>query len=439
MRQPAKEKEMNHYLAAFTAAEQKRTKAPAWLSNLRNNAIAQFERLGFPTTRNEEWKYTNVAPLLKHNFQTVTTLPRAVASWDEFTYPETRSSQLVFVNGMFAKELSNLSALPAGVTISNFANTDQKLLSQYLATQIDYHNDAFSALNTAFAGDGAFILIPRGKVVEAPLHLLFLATEANTIAHPRIVLVAEEGALATIIESYVSPHDEAVYFTNAVTEVIVNQDANITHYRLQAESTSAFHIATTQVQQASKSTYASYAISLGGDLARHTLNVKLDGEHIESTIDGLYVVTGQQHCDNHTTIDHAQPHCNSYQLYKGILDEKGRAVFNGKIFVREGALLTDAKQLNKNLLLSAHAHVDTKPQLEIFADDVKCAHGATVGQLEEDELFYLRTRGLKTETARALLTFGFAEDVISKIKIESVRKQLDEIVLTRLHQNLEVN
>lgn len=437
MLQTAKEKEMNHYLAAFAEVERQRTNAPAWWQNLRANAFAQFERLGFPTTRNEEWKYTNVAPILKHEFRAATTLP-TVANLDNFTYPESRQSQLVFVNGLFAKELSNLAAIPAGVTVSNFADADQKLLSQYLATQIDYHNDAFSALNTAFAEDGAFILIPRGKVVEAPIHLLFLTTEANTVAYPRVVVVAEEGSIATLIESYVAPNDDAVYFTNAATEVLVAQDANLTHYRLQSESTNAFHVATTQVLQASKSTYASYAISLGSDIARHTLNAKLDGEHIESTIDGLYVVTGKQHCDNHTTIDHAQPHCNSYQLYKGILDEKARAVFNGKVFVREGALLTDAKQLNKNLLLSANAHVDTKPQLEIYADDVKCAHGATVGQLEEDELFYLRSRGLKPETARALLTYGFAEDVISKIKLASVRKQLDEIVLTRLHQNLDV-
>ena len=428
---------MNHYLAAFAEVERHRADAPAWLSNLRANAIAQFERLGFPTTRNEEWKYTNVAPILKHEFRVAKTAP-TVANIESFTYPESRASQLVFVNGVFAKDLSNLTAIPVGVTVSNFADADQKLLSQYLATQIDYHNDAFSALNTAFAGDGAFIVIPRGKVVEAPIHLLFLTTETNTIASPRVVIVAEEGSIATVIESYVSSEDNAVYFTNAATEVIVAQDANVTHYRLQAESTNAFHIATTQVQQASKSTYASYAISLGADLARHTLNTKLDGEHVESTIDGLYVVTGKQHCDNHTTIDHAQPQSNSYQLYKGILDDKARAVFNGKVFVREGALLTDAKQLNKNLLLSANAHVDTKPQLEIYADDVKCAHGATVGQLEEDELFYLRSRGLKPETARALLTFGFAEDVISKIKLASVRKQLDEIVLSRLHQNLEV-
>lgn len=437
MLQTAKEKEMNHYLAAFAEVERQRTNTPAWLQNLRENAIAQFEKLGFPTTRNEEWKYTNVAPILKHQFATPQNITKVDAI--SFTYPESRQSQLVFVNGLFAQELSNLSAIPSGVIVNNIADADQKQLSEYLATQADYHNDAFSALNTAFASDGAFILIPRGKVVEAPIHLLFVATETNTASHPRVVVVAEEGAIATLIESYVSPNDTAVYFTNAVTEVIVNRDASLTHYRLQSESTNAYHIGTTQVQQDSKSTYTSYAISLGGEIARHTLNVKLDGEHVESTIDGLYVVTGKQHCDNHTTIDHTQPHSNSHQLYKGILDEKARAVFNGKVFVREGALLTDARQLNKNLLLSANAHVDTKPQLEIYADDVKCAHGATVGQLDENELFYLRSRGLKPETARALLTYGFAEDVISKIKLASVRKQLDEIVLTRLHQSLEVN
>ncbi len=435
MLQIAKEKEMNQYLARFAEVESKRGDAPAWLKHLRANAIAQFEQLGFPTTRHEEWKYTNVAPLLKQDFS----IPQTSANInvEAFTYPESQTSQLVFVNGIYAPKLSNVSAIPASVTIANLPAANQKVVSEYFATQANYDNDAFTALNTAFACDGAFVLIPRGIIVEAPIHLLFVSTN-QTVAYPRVLIVAEEGAIATIIESYVAPGDDEIYFTNAVTEVITKADANLTHYRLQAESTKAFHIATTAVQQESKSTYASYAISIGGEIARHDLNVKLDGEHIESTIDGLYVGTGKQHIDNHTTMDHAHPHCNSFQLYKGILDEKARAVFNGKVFVRAGAMLTDAKQLNKNLLLSKDAHVDTKPQLEIYADDVKCSHGATVGQLEEDELFYLRSRGLKTETARALLTFGFAEDVISKIKIASVRKQLDRIVLTRLQQKLEV-
>lgn len=434
MQQIAKEKEMNQYLAMFAEAESKRGDAPAWLKHLRANAIAQFEQLGFPTTRNEEWKYTNVAPLLKQDFAVSQTIQNVDV--EAFTYPESQNSQLVFVNGIYAPKLSDVSAIPAGVTITNLREANQKLASDYFATQASCDNEAFTALNTALASDGAFVLIPRGKIVEAPIHLLFVSTD-QMVSHPRVLVVAEEGAVATIIESYIAPNDDAVYFTNAVTEVITKADANITHYRLQAESTKAFHIATTAVQQEGKSTYSSYAISIGGEIARHDLNVKLAGEHIESTIDGLYVGTGKQHIDNHTTMDHAHPHCNSFQLYKGILDEKARAVFNGKVFVREGAMLTDAKQLNKNLLLSKDAHVDTKPQLEIFADDVKCSHGATVGQLEEDELVYLRSRGLKTETARALLTFGFAEDVISKIKIASVRKQLDEIVLKKLKTNLD--
>jgi Fe-S cluster assembly protein SufD len=274
--------------------------------------------------------------------------------------------------------------------------------------------------------------------VETPIHLLFISTAMEpTVSHPRALIVAGEGAIATVIESYVSL-DEDIYFTNAVTEVVAKEGAVINHYRLQEESERAFHVATTQVHQERASNYTSYAISLGGEIARHDLNVALTDENIEATIDGLYVVTGRQHTDSHTTIDHQKPHSTSHQLYKGILDARARAVFNGKVFVREGALLTDARQLNKNLLLSSDAHVDTKPQLEIFADDVKCAHGATVGQLEDEELFYLASRGIPTERARALLTYGFAEDVISRIKLKSAREHLDRIVLDKLHQSLEV-
>jgi Fe-S cluster assembly protein SufD len=257
-------------------------------------------------------------------------------------------------------------------------------------------------------------------------------------SHPRVLIVAGDGAIATVIESYVSLGED-VYFTNAVTEVVAKEGSVVNHYRLQEESERAFHVATTQVYQERGSNYSSYAISLGAQIARHDLNVALTDEHIETTIDGLYIVTGRQHTDSHTTIDHQRPHSTSHQLYKGILDGRSRAVFNGKVFVREGALLTDARQLNKNLLLSPDATVNTKPQLEIFADDVKCSHGATVGQLEDEELFYLASRGLAPERARALLTYGFAEDVISRIKLQSAREQLDRIVLDKLHQSLEVN
>jgi Fe-S cluster assembly protein SufD len=411
---------------------------PAWLINLLENAGERYEKLDFPTTRDEEWKYTNIAPILKVPY-------RQPAVHDDltqemiapFTFEESRHSQLVFINGRFSGELSNLSGLPGGIIVSNLAQAlTDKLVSGYLAAYADYRDEVFTALNTAQISDGAFIYIP--KIVETPIHLLFISTAREPfVSHPRVLIVAAEGAIASIIESYVSPGAD-VYFTNAVTEVYAAQGSVITHYRLQEESERAFHIATTEVFQERESNYSSYAISLGGEIVRHNLNVLLSDERSETTIDGLYVVSGRQHVDNHTSIDHRKPHCTSHQLYKGILDGKSRAVFNGKVFVREGALLTDAHQLNKNLLLSGDATVDTKPQLEIFADDVKCSHGAAVGQLEDEELFYISTRGINPERARALLTYGFAEDVISKIKLRSVREQLDKAVLGKLHQSLAV-
>lgn len=441
MSQVAQEKtqEKEVYLSAYRDLAEKSAECDAaWLSALREKALARFDELGFPTTRNEEWKYTNVAPIIKANFKPAQRDDLNLIDAERFFLPESIQSRLIFVNGHYLPELSSVAALPEGVTACNFTKCAQHILRENLATIADYQSEAFTALNTAFITDGALIHIPKGKIVEAPIQLIFISTSDEPfVSHPRTLIVAESGAMATVIESYVAVH-EGIYFTNSVTEVIARQGAHIQHYRLQRESESAFHVATTQVHQERDSNYTSYAISLGAELSRHTLNVKLSDENIESTIDGLYVVNGNQHVDNHTTIDHAFPHTNSHQLYKGILDDKARAVFNGKVFVRKGALLTDAKQLNKNLLLSKDAHVDTKPQLEIYADDVKCAHGATVGQLDEDEIFYLKSRGLSPERARALLTYGFAEDVICKIKLASLRKQLDEVVLAKLHQNLEV-
>ncbi len=438
--------ENKKYFSAYKLlAKTREDKDPAWLNNLREKAGERFEQLDFPTTRDEEWKYTNVTPILKAPYRQILELDPKELTADlmmPFTFEESRRSQLVFINGLFSDELSNLSNLPEGIKVSNFtaALTDHvKVFSNHLAAYADFHSDAFTALNTAHIGDGAFVYIPDGKIVETPIHLLFIATAAEPLAsHPRVLIVAGEGAIATVTESYASPGEE-VYFTNAVTEVFAAKGSVITHYRLQEESERAFHIGTTRVFQERDSNYSSYAISLGGEIVRHNLIVELSDEHIETTIDGLYVVTGRQHVDNHTSIDHQKPHCTSHQLYKGILDGKSRAVFNGKIFVREGALLTDAHQLNKNLLLSGNAIVDTKPQLEIFADDVKCSHGATVGQLEEEELFYISTRGINPERARAMLTYGFAEDVIRKIKLRSVREQLDKRVLDKLHQSLEID
>ncbi|MCI0662339.1 MAG: Fe-S cluster assembly protein SufD [Acidobacteria bacterium] len=439
-------REKEHYFSAAQLFTKSRDgKDPQWLIQLREKAGEDYLRIDFPTTHDEEWKYTNIAPILKIPYRQGFELDLENVSPDSiipFRFEESSGSQLVFVNGLFVRELSNLSNLPRGMTVGNIAEVagaENRIMRDHLGIYADYRDHAFTALNTAMTGNGAFIYVPKGKVVETPIHVLVISQGDEPVAsHPRVLVVADEGSILTLIESYFSLDDQ-VYFTNAVAEVFAGRGSVITHYRVQEESVHAFHIATTQVFQEGDSNYTSYAISLGGGISRHDLNVVLNGEHIETTIDGLYVVDGKQHVDNHTAIDHLHPHCRSQQLYKGILDGKARAVFNGKVFVREGALLTDAHQLNKNLLLSSEATVNTKPQLEIFADDVKCAHGATVGQLEDEELFYLTSRGIPPERARSLLTYGFAEDVISRIKLKSVRDRLDRKVLDKLHQSLEVS
>src|SRR5262245_61008674 len=394
MTQVIKEKD-NIFSAYKLLARAREGRDPAWLANLRVKAGEAFESLDFPTTRVEEWKYTNVAPIFKiqyhESFDGVPNGLKGLSAGDieRVNLAESLECQLSFINGSFSRRLSklaNLAAAPDGCVVSNLdqiPNEYDNVSRGHLAAYADYRDQTFTALNTASLGDGAFVYIPDGKAVETPIHLLFIsAAERPVASHPRVLIVAGAGAIATVIESYVSLGEES-YFTNAVTEVVAGEGAVITHYRLQQESERAFHVATTSAYQERASSYTSYAISLGAAIARHTLNVALTDENTETTLDGLYVVTGQQHTDSHTTIDHQKPRSVSNQLYKGILDGRSRAVFNGKVFVREAALLTDARQLNKNLLLSPDAHVDTKPQLEIFADDVKCAHGATVGQLED--------------------------------------------------------
>jgi Fe-S cluster assembly protein SufD len=445
-------KEEGSYARSFRAQQEgvtARAGAPSWVARLRENAFASFEKLGFPTVAHEEWKYTNVAPVAKANFDPALNVPADsspaldAAQIQAFTYRETRSSQLVFVNGFYRQDLSSLEALPAGVAALDMADAlnDEKygeVVRGQLARTADYNEDAFTALNTAFVASGAFIYVPAGTRVETPLHLLFLsdATREPVASFPRTLIVAERGSAATVIESYAGVGDD-VYFTNAVVEVALAEGARLTHYKVQRESQEAFHVAATCASLGRESSFDTTTITLGAQLSRHGINVMLDHEGAECRVDGLYLVGSGQHADTHSLIDHRQPHCTSHQLYKGILDGKSRAVFNGKVFVREGAQQTDARQTNRNLLLSDEARVDTKPQLEIFADDVKCAHGATVGQLEEEELFYLSSRGLNPNIARNLLTYGFAEEVITKIKVESIKAQLDEAVLNRLHSNLE--
>ena len=445
-------KEESAYAESFRALQQRSGAfSGSWVERLRSNAFASFERLGFPTTYHEEWKYTNVAPIAKTKYETslasekeaLQTQALNIAQLQDFTFAEASRSQLVFVNGIYRPELSSVEALPETVAAMDMASALQQVkyadtLREHLARSADFNEHAFTALNTAFLSSGAFLLIPQGVQVETPIHLLFLSDNKGTLTatFPRVLVVAERGSTATVIESYASVGEDS-YFTNAVVEINLMEGAQLNHYRVQRESLEAFHVATTQASLGRNSRYNSTAITLGARLSRHTINVTLDHEGAECWVDGLYTVGAGQHTDTHSLIDHRQPHCTSHQLYKGILDGKSRAVFNGKVFVREGAQQTDAKQTNRNLLLSNDARVDTKPQLEIFADDVKCAHGATVGQLEDEELFYLSSRGLNTDLARNLLTYGFAEEVIEKIKVASIKARLDEAVLNRLHSNLE--
>ena len=437
----------NSYRQAFLELQERREgESVAWLERLRAGAMERFEESGFPSVKDEEWKYTNVAAIAAVDFQPASLQTSAEGEVDLqglalFRHLETAKSQLVFFNGKLRKDLSALTAIPEGVVALDLsaAIADERyreIIWKHLAQQADYVVNGFTALNTALISHGAFVYIPKDAIVSVPLNLLFISDGAHVASFPRVLVVAEDNSSATLIESYASTKDSK-YFTNAVVEIVLKDGASLEHYKLQRESTEAFHIATTAADLGRNSRYDATTITFGAQLSRHDLHVTMDHEGAECWVDGLYLVTGSQHTDTHSVIDHRKPHCTSHQLYKGILDGKSRAVFNGKVFVRHDAQKTDAMQTNKNLLLSNEARVDTKPQLEILADDVKCAHGAAVGQIEEDELFYLEARGIHPDLARNLLTYGFAEEVIGKIKIDSIRKQLDEAVLNRLNARLE--
>ena len=439
----------NSYHEAFRALQESQPNSPGlWLKRLRESAMESFQELGFPSVKDEEWKYTNVAPIARIEFKPATLTGVEPSGFDAgelaaFGCSEAKDSQLVFVNGMLRRDLSSLTGLPPEVAAMDLSQaiSDERygeIAWKYLAQQADYVANGFTALNTAFISNGVFVYIPKGVSVELPIHLLFISDGGQTANFPRVLVVAEENSSATVIESYAATQDAARYFTNAVVEIILKDGAQLEHYKVQRESARSFHIATTVADLGSNSRYDATTITFGAELSRHDINVTLDHEGAECWVDGLYLVTTGQHADTHSLIDHRKPHCTSHQLYKGILDGKSRAVFNGKVFVRHDAQKTDAMQTNKNLLLSNEARVDTKPQLEILADDVKCAHGAAVGQIDEDELFYLETRGIHHDLARNLLTYGFAEEVIGKIKIDSIREQLDEAVLNRLNARLEV-
>ena len=410
---------------------------PSWLDTIRQCAFQRFEALGFPTTKNEDWHFTSVAPIVEAAYPPRTAPGGDVKPTDltPFTFGVSDWPTIVFVNGVFAPALSSLEALPEGVKVYDMATafrTSDALVERHLSRFAAYELNTFTALNSAFVSDGAVVRIAKEFEVDRPIHILFVsdAIAAKTQSNPRTLIIAERNSKATVIESYVAT-GEASYFTNAVTEVLLEDGANLSHLKIQRESPRAFHVGTIEAEQKRDSHYQSFSFATGAAMSRTNIYTTLDGEGAGATLNGLYMLDGEQHCDHQTKIEHAQPNCFSRELYKGVLDGASHGVFNGKVYVDPIAQKTDGKQTNKVLLLSERAQVDTKPQLEIFADDVKCTHGATVGRVDETALFYMKSRGINKELARRLLTYAFAAEVLETIEIDRVRQELEQATLQR--------
>jgi Fe-S cluster assembly protein SufD len=426
---------------AFIRADAKQ--APGPLTDRRRKAIEQFAVLGFPTTKNEDWHFTSVAPIAEREFTFVAARTGDVTASDleAFGFGSEAWHTAVFVNGRFAPELSSLSDLDPSVRVLSLADawTQAPELTKLIGTILsEPERHTFTQLNTAFMPDGAVVHVPKETVVRRPIHLLFVtdAHAAKTVMYPRNLILVGRAARATVLESYVALSD-ASYFTNGVTEVSVGDGATLEHYKVQREGRRAYHVGTIEATQARDSHYISFSFATGGSLTRTNIYTKLAGEGCGSTLNGLYMLDGEQHCDHQTKIEHVAPNCFSREVYKGVLDGRSHGVFNGKVYVHPEAQKTDGKQTNNTLLLSKEAQVDTKPQLEIFADDVKCTHGATVGRLDEMALFYMKSRGVDAETARRLLIYAFAADVLETIEQLETRETLERVTLERFVKEVE--
>ncbi len=400
--------------------------APAWLAKVRRNAFDRFTALGFPTTHDEDWKYTNVSAIAKTRFEPG---QMVAAEPDRFPLADMGcATRLVFVNGVFSRELSSLDHPQRGVRVHSLRElllAGSEIVESHFARYARFDNQAFVALNTALAEDGAVVEVEKDAVPGEPIHLLFLSVPNGgpIVSHPRNLIVAGRGSQASVIETYVGVGGAAC-FTNAVTEIRVGDGAVLDHYRIQQESDQAFHVATVQAIQGRQSVFSSHNVALSAALSRNEVNSVLDAEGAECFLNGLFFAAGTRHVDNHTMLDHAKPHCQSRELYKGILAGRGVGVFNGKIVVRKDAQKTNAIQSSRNLLLSGEAVVNTKPQLEIFADDVRCTHGATVGQIDQEALFYMQSRGIPAGEARQLLIHAFAGEVLDLMKWQPAREKL---------------
>ncbi len=439
---------LDSYLSSYsdlTAERQERD--PVWLRQLREDAWQHFYANGFPTTHDEDWRFTNLAALAKTPFQRAVKGSVAVTSEQIEKFRVLGAGcRLVFVNGHFAPQLSDVCDLPTTLEICPLEQAIAKAMEgsapdgcapdgieQHLGRYADLRRDVFTALNTALWDDGAYLRIHRGAVIEQPIHLLYVSAGAGAtiMTHPRTLVVAEPNSHAAVIEDYVSIGDEAA-FSNAVTELVAGQDALISHFLIERENLAAFNVSTLRLELARGTNVSSHSILLGGGLVRNNVHPVLNGEGAECLINGLFVGAGRQHLDNYMLVEHAQPQCSSRQFYNGILDDHARGVFHGRIVVHKDAQKTDAKQTNRNLLLSDDARIDTKPQLEIYADDVKCTHGATIGQIEEEQLFYLRSRGIEETSARNLLLYAFAAECLDRMPDSPAREFVAELIRVRL-------
>ena len=408
---------------------------------LRKQAIDQFDNLGFPSVKNEEWKYTNVSKYIDDTWARNTGNDATVApNYDliKRSIPDiTDAHKIVFIDGVFVKELSVIKKDDDAITIKSFAEairSENKITSQYLGEALTADINGFTALNAAFAADGIFIHIPKGIKPAYPVHLVFISGNEGEkyMNHIRNLVIVEERASLDLIESWTSSGKNE-YLNNVVSEIFVNEKASFNHFRFQNENIEAARqVNFTQVVQQKNSLVNNFTVSTGGKLVRNDLQYRLDNEHCESHMFGLYIGASDQHIDNHTLVDHASPNCFSNEFYKGIMGGHGAAVFNGKVIVRKDAQKTNAYQSNKNVLLSDDAKINTKPQLEIFANDVKCSHGATTGQLDEEALFYLRSRGIGAAEAKVILTTAFATDVLENIKSEKIKEYARQLVEDKL-------
>jgi Fe-S cluster assembly protein SufD len=427
----------NQLLAAFQTNEERMngaSKTP--IHQLRREALHQFDRLGFPTIRHEEWKYSNVNNLIREVFDLDAQSSLADDDLKSLAIPNLEGNILYFVNGRYQPELSRIVSPTDQVQITSFAEalkTDSEFISAHFARYADYQDNAFTALNTAFASDGVVVRVPDNVTVEQPIILRFIADarDKNVAAQPRNLITVGKNAEVMLAESY-RTLGERSSFSNVVTEIVLDRDARMQYYKVQNETEKAYYIGTTQVNQADNSHFYSATVTLNGNFVRNNLNIVLNGQYAEAFMYGLYMPNDRQHVDNHTLVDHAMPNSYSNELYKGILDDNSTGVFNGKIFVRPDAQKTNAYQSCKNVVLSPGASMNTKPQLEIFADDVKCSHGTTTGQLNDEALFYMRSRGIPKDEARTLLLYAFSQDVLSQIKIQPIREYLEQVVTEKL-------